>query len=104
MDGLRDALDRETVVRWLRNFGPQGEVLAPLVAGDLYALLDGELSRVLEKHPGWTHEELMASLRNPFGYSDGDARRLIARASPSLGIPLEEAVRACLRHAGDRRS
>jgi hypothetical protein len=103
LQGLRAVLASHTVVTWLGQFGAQGEELIPYVREDLYTLLEAGLAQTTETRGGWTYEELEASLRQAFGYSASDARAAIEGAKPSQTLPLEEAVRLCLRYIADRR-
>lgn len=106
LDGIRQALRRQSVDSWLRSFGPQGAALAPYVVGYLLGLL----SRGMGQHPlqggqGFSNEELVAAIKS-FGYNETEAKDMIRPALPQLAGAgsLEEAVRIILKAYGDGKA
>lgn len=102
VDGIRRALQRQSLNAWLRSFGPQGETVASYVVGYLLGLhVQRTHQQALQATPGFTNDELAAAIKS-LGYNEGEAKSMISAALPQLaGIAvLEEAVLIVLKFHG----
>jgi len=95
LDGLARVLDRAPLDRVLQRFGIQAEGIIPLVVQDLLRLILGQA--VLRPHLDL--EALEETLGNSLGYSQQEARELMARADLRTDDSQEEALRKVLAQA-----
>ncbi len=99
---LMEILKRKSVVTWLSEFGLQGRIIAPLVAGSLLGMrLRGAASPQPAAKQTWTTELLVSDLE-ALSYPIREAKEMVNRAAPHIGTDLteEEALRIVLQQVG----
>ncbi len=99
---LMEILKRKSVVTWLSEFGLQGRIVAPLVAGSLLGMrLRGAASPQPAAKQTWTTELLVSDLE-ALSYPIKEAKEMVTRAASHLRTDLteEEALRIVLQQAG----
>ncbi len=101
VEGICQALRYQTIYKWLRSFGPQGEDLAPHVVGFLLGVLSGEGSRGLLKEQTWAMDDLREVIKK-LGYNAKETETAINRVLPELATArdMEEALRTVLKAIG----
>lgn len=99
LDKLCQALERQSVARWLGNFGSQGKSMRPLVVGSLVGLqFMGKASPLPAGQQRWSRELVISALK-PLGYGTKEAEEMFNRVAPALRAEycFEEVIRLVLR-------
>ncbi len=99
MSKLIDALKWQSVVVWLAEFGAQGKVIAPLVAGSLFGLaFQDSVQPVLLSKEVMTTDALISALES-MAFQPAEAREMMRNAAPRLraDMTLEDAIRVTLQ-------
>ena len=99
LDKLCRALERQSVARWLGDFGSQGKSVRALVVGSLLGLQSrGKAGPLPIGQQAWSRELVISGLK-PLGYGTREAEGMFDRAAPALQAEynLEEVMRLVLR-------
>lgn len=102
LDKLCQALGRQSVARWLGNFGSQGKMVRALVLGSLAGLqFLGKGSPLPIGQQAWSRELVISGLK-PLGYGTKEAEEMFNRVAPALRAEysLEEVMRMVLQEGG----
>lgn len=99
---LSQALERQSVARWLGSFGSQSKSVLPLVVGSLLGLQFMHKAGPLPTgEQAWSRELVINSLEG-LGYSTREAEEMFLRVAPTLRAEynLEDVIRLVLQEFG----
>jgi len=96
---LTEMLKYQSVVSWLREFGPQGKSIAPLVAGSLMGLAFQDSTQPVPVSREMVTTDNLVSALESMAYQTTEAREMVKRIVPRLraDMTLEEAIRITLQ-------
>jgi len=100
---LDDELYSRSVADWLAEFGPQGSLVAPLVAGSLLGLAFRESAQACAVTEELMTTDNLVSALESMAYQPTEAKEMVRKASAhfTADMTLEEAIKVALQKGGN---